>query len=42
VDDVKVDVVHGLQSTEAPADPPQAEGRLGVLDGRCCFAHRPT
>ena len=42
VDDVEVDVVHGEKSTETPADPPQAEGRLGVFDGRCCFDHRPT
>ena len=29
---------HGEKPTETPADPPQAEGRLGVFDGRCCFA----
>ena len=42
VSDVEIDVTHGEKTAEAPADPPQAEGRLGVLDGRCCFAHRPT
>ncbi len=42
VDDVEVDVVHGEKPAEPPADPPQAEGRLGVFDGRCCFGHRPT
>ena len=25
--------LHGEQAAEAPADPPQAEGRLGVFDG---------
>ena len=40
--DVEVDVVDGEEPTEPPADPPQAEGRLGVLDGWCCFGHRPT
>ena len=42
VSDVEVDAAHREKSAEAPADPPQAEGRLGVLDGRCCFGHRPT
>ena len=29
--DVEVDVSHGLDAAEAPADPPQAEDRLGAL-----------
>ena len=29
--DVEVDVANGMQAAEPPADPPQAEGRLGVL-----------
>ncbi len=40
--DVEVDVVDGVEPAEPPADPPQAEGRLGVLDDWCCFGHRPT
>ncbi len=36
--DVEVDVVHGEEAAEAPADPPQAEGRHGVL-GECFFGH---
>ena len=31
--DVEVDVAHREQPAEAPADPPQAEGRRGVLGG---------
>ena len=31
VRDVEVDVAHGLDAAEAPADPPQAEDRLGVV-----------
>ena len=30
VRDVEVDVAHGLHTAEAPADPPQAEDRLGA------------
>ena len=37
VRDVEIDVAHGLNSAEAPADPPQAEDRLGVRG--CCFRH---
>ena len=29
--DVEVDVADGVEAAEAPADPPQAEGRLGVF-----------
>ena len=39
VRDVEVDVAHGVEAAEAPADPPQAEDRLGVF-GCCCFGHR--
>ena len=39
--DVEVDVANGVQAAEAPADPPQAEGRLGVLGCRC-FGQPPT
>ena len=42
VHDVEIDAVHGEQAPETPADPPQAEGRLGVSDDRCCLGHRPT
>ena len=35
VRDVQIDVAHGVEATEAPADPPQAEDRLGVLG--CCY-----
>ena len=38
VRDVEVDVAHGVEAAEPPADPPQAEDRLGVL-GCCCFGH---
>ena len=31
--DVEVDVAHREQPAETPADPPQAEGRRGVLGG---------
>ena len=31
VRDVEIDVTHGVEAAEAPADPPQAEDRLGVL-----------
>src|SRR5207249_2664349 len=34
--DVEVHVPHRVQTAEAPADPPQAEGRLSVFDW-CCF-----
>ena len=39
VRDVEVDVAHGVEAAEAPADPPQAEDRLGVL-GCCVLRHR--
>jgi hypothetical protein len=39
VRDVQVDVAHGVKAPEPPADPPQAEDRLGVL-GCCCLGHR--
>ena len=35
VRDVEIDVAHGLNSAEAPADPPQAEDRLGVRSSDC-------
>ena len=38
VRDVQVDVAHGVEAAEPPADPPQAEDRLGVL-GCCCLGH---
>ena len=31
VRDVEVDVAHGVEAAEAPADPPQAEDRRGVV-----------
>ena len=34
VRDVEVDVAHGVEAAVAPADPPQAEDRLGVFG--CC------
>ena len=37
--DVQIDVAHGLEAAEPPADPPQAEDRLGVL-GYCVLRHR--
>ncbi len=37
VRDVEIDVAHGLNAAEAPADPPQAEDRLGVR--WCCCGH---
>ena len=42
VRDVEIDVLHGDETPEAPADPPQAEGRLGMFEGLCYFAQRPT
>src|SRR6266550_3036375 len=39
--DVEVHLAHGVQTTEAPADPPQAEGRLDVFDW-CYFGQRAT
>ena len=42
VGDVEIDVADGDETPEAPADPPQAEGRLGVFEGLCYFAQRPT
>ena len=39
--DVEVDVADGMEAAEPPADPPQAEGRLGVL-GCWCFGQTPT
>ena len=38
VSDVEIDVAHGMQAAEAPADPPQAEDRLGGST-LCCFRH---
>ena len=32
---------NGVKAAEPPADPPQAEGRLGVF-GCCCFGQTPT
>jgi hypothetical protein len=29
-DDLEVDLANGVEAAEPPADPPQAEGRLGV------------
>ena len=37
VRDVEVDVAHGVEAAVAPADPPQAEDRLGAV-GVCCIA----
>ncbi len=31
VGDVEIDVAHGVEAAEPPADPPQTEDRLGVL-----------
>jgi hypothetical protein len=31
VRDVEVDVAHGVQAAEPPADPPETEVRLGTL-----------
>ena len=42
VSDVEIDVGHCTETPEPPADPPQAEGRLGVFEGLCYFAQRPT
>src|SRR5256885_2039510 len=39
--DLEVDVPDGVEAAEPPADPPQAEGRLGVF-GCCCFCQTPT
>ena len=33
VRDVEVDVAHGIEAAEPPADPPQAEDRAGRLGG---------
>ena len=41
VGDVEIDVAHGVKAAEAPADPPQAEGRLGVLR-RTVLLRSPT
>ena len=38
VRDVEIDVAHGVEAAEPPADPPQAEDRLGRL-GWCCRGH---
>src|SRR5204863_73699 len=38
VRDVEIDVVHGEQAAEPPADPPESEDRLGWL-GCCAFGH---
>jgi hypothetical protein len=40
--DVEVDVAHGLDAAEAPADPPEAEDRLGVRRGVADLRHAPT
>src|SRR5437588_551147 len=37
-DDLEVDLTDGVKAAETPADPPQAEGRLGVF-GCYCFRH---
>ena len=39
--DLEVDVANGVKAAEPPADPPQAEGRLGVF-GCWCFGQTPT
>ena len=41
-DDLEVDVAYRVQAAEAPADPPQAEGRLGASDFDRCFGQRLT
>jgi hypothetical protein len=33
VRDVEVDVAHGIEAAEPPADTPQAEDRAGMLGG---------
>jgi hypothetical protein len=38
---LEVDLRDGVEAAEAPADPPQAEGRLGVF-GECRFGQAPT
>ena len=42
VPDVEVDAGHGNETAEAPADPPQAEGRRGGRDNRRSFAQAVT
>src|SRR6266508_133474 len=37
--DVEVHAADGLYAPEAPADPPQAEDRLGAFRCRCCYGH---
>jgi hypothetical protein len=39
--DVVVDVAHGEEAAEAPADPPQAEDRRGAVDGGRGVCHEP-
>src|SRR5205085_4239865 len=41
VRDLEVDVAHGVEAAEPPADPPQAEDRAGRL-GCCCLRHPAT
>ena len=38
VRDIEVDIAHGVEAAEPPADPPQAEDRLGVF-GYCFRGH---
>jgi hypothetical protein len=38
VRDVEIDITHGMEASEAPADPPQAEDRP-VVFGNCCLRH---
>jgi hypothetical protein len=39
VRDIQIDVAHGVETAEPPADPPQTEDRLGVVGYRC-LGHR--
>jgi hypothetical protein len=39
--EVVVDVAHGEEAAEAPADPPQAEDRRGAVDGGRGVCHEP-
>ena len=39
--DLEIDVPDCMEAAEPPADPPQAEGRLGVL-GCWCFGQAAT
>src|SRR3990170_6501855 len=38
---LEIDVANGFEAAEAPADPPQTEGRLGACDCLRCYGHGP-